>query len=70
MRFFLLIYCVLFPLPAFAYIGPGPLFGMMGSALAIVSAIILSLVVVVTYPLRRWIEKMLHRKKGGDNPQP
>ncbi len=42
-------------IPMLAYIGPGGAFGAIGSAIALIGAIILALVGFVWYPLKRFL---------------
>jgi len=58
--------------PAEAYIGPGASIGMIASFLGVLGAIVLALIAIVWYPLKRLIKgthaaagKAPDRKKGG-----
>jgi hypothetical protein len=45
------------PLPAFAYIGPGAGISAIGSALALVAAVLLAIVGFIWYPVKRMLRK-------------
>lgn len=55
----------LLALPASAYVGPGASLGVLGTALAIVAAVVLALLAIVWYPL-----KALIRRRRGRKPEP
>lgn len=46
------------PAPAFAYMGPGLGLGAIGTALGVLGAIVLGLVSILWYPLKRMIRRM------------
>jgi hypothetical protein len=52
---------LLVPFPAAAYIGPGAGIGVIGSALALLGALALAVVVVAAWPIRR----ILRRARSG-----
>ena len=60
------------PQPALAYVGPGAGLGMVGSFLAIAAAVIVTLLGVVIYPLRKFLkwrkERAQANEKKPDDP--
>jgi len=66
------VYVVLFSLilatPAEAYIGPGAGIGMIASFLGVLGAIVLALIAIVWYPLKRLIKGA--RAAAGKSPDP
>jgi hypothetical protein len=57
---------LLVPLPAAAYIGPGAGIGVIGSALALLGALALAVVVVVAWPIRRILRRARSRRAAPD----
>lgn len=63
-KFTLFILLLLFPISAHAYIGPGAGLGAIGSAIALLGALILLIVGFIWYPLKR----LLRRRKAKNAP--
>ena len=63
-KFILFMLLLLFPIPAHAYIGPGAGLGAIGSAIALLGALILLIVGFIWYPLKR----LLRRLKAKNTP--
>lgn len=62
-----LIVCALFasvPWAAEAYVGPGAGLGMIGSLLAVVGAMLLSLIGLILWPLRMLRKRMQAKGRG------
>jgi hypothetical protein len=61
MKFILIVLLAAVPLAAHAYVGPGAGLGMLASLLAVVAAMLLSIVGLILWPLRmlkkRWQAK-------------
>lgn len=55
------------PAPAFAYMGPGIGLGAIGAALGIVASILLVLISIIWYPVKRMIRRMRAGRAGGPN---
>lgn len=53
---------VLAPAPAFAYIGPGAGLGLLGALWGLIAAIVVALVFVIAWPVR----KLFRRPRVGD----
>ena len=52
-----LVCCALLPIEAIAYVGPGAGLSALGSLLALVAAVFVSIVGFVWYPIRRLLRK-------------
>ena len=63
-KFILFMLLLLFPISANAYIGPGAGLGAIGSAIALLGALILLIVGFIWYPLKR----LLRRRKAKNAP--
>jgi hypothetical protein len=63
-KFILFMLLLLFPISANAYIGPGVGLGAIGSAIAVLGALILLIVGFIWYPLKR----LLRRRKAKNTP--
>jgi hypothetical protein len=55
------IFAVAAPAPAFAYMGPGIGLGALGAALGVVASLLLVLISVIWYPLKRLSRRMRGR---------
>ena len=69
-KFILFILLLLIPIPAHAYIGPGAGLGAIGSAIALLGALILLIVGFIWYPLKRLLRRRKARNapnEGGNN---
>ncbi len=51
--------------PALAYIGPGVGAGMIATVLGILTAIVLAMVAIIWYPLKRLIKGSSRQSKNG-----
>ena len=58
------------PDPAQAYMGPGLGLGAIGTALGVLGAILLGLISVVWYPVKRLIRRMRGKPKPPATPTP
>jgi len=57
------------PAPVFAYMGPGIGVGALGAALGVVASLLLVLISVVWYPLKR-LARRSRARRGGPVPSP
>ena len=55
------LFAVAAPAPAFAYMGPGIGLGALGAALGVVASLLLVLISVIWYPLKRLSRRMRGR---------
>lgn len=58
--------CISFANPSYAYVGPGLGVGTIGVVLGIIGSIILALIAVIWYPLKR----LFKRRKESSNKSP
>jgi hypothetical protein len=58
-----LVVCLLLPSPASAYVGPGSGISAIGSALALVMGILLTIIGFVWYPIKRLFRRISTRHK-------
>ena len=54
----MLLACVLLPLPAFAYVGPGLGLGTIGVVLGVLFSLFMAMVAIVWYPIKRLWKKV------------
>ena len=52
------------PAPVFAYMGPGIGVGAVGAALGVVASLLLVLISVIWYPLKRLVRRSRNRRSG------
>ena len=57
-KFILFMLLLLLPIPAHAYIGPGAGLGAIGTAIALLGALILLIVGFIWYPLKRLLRRL------------
>ena len=67
---FVLLVMVLVPTNAFAYIGPGAGITAIGTAIALIGAILLGIVGFVWYPIKRVLAKKKRMEKIDEGPSP
>ena len=65
MKTFILLIMLLFPLSAWAYVGPGAGVGTITVVLGVIASVFLAIVGIFWYPLKRFIKKL----KGSGNNQ-
>jgi len=58
------LFAVTAPAPVFAYMGPGLGVGALGAALGVVASLLLVLISVVWYPLKRLARRSRSRRAG------
>jgi hypothetical protein len=58
------VFAVSTPAPVFAYMGPGLGVGALGAALGVVASLLLVLISVVWYPLKRLARRSRARRSG------
>lgn len=61
---FLLVWAVLFPLSAEAYVGPGLGAGTIGVVLGVLASVGLVLMAIVWYPVKRILKKIKDKRSG------
>tara|TARA_B100001750_G_C15163735_1_gene425758 strand:- start:280 stop:489 length:210 start_codon:yes stop_codon:yes gene_type:complete len=62
-KFIILLFClILTPQAAFAYIGPGLALGTIILTIAIILVLLLSLIAVLYYPIKKMIKKIKLKK--------
>jgi hypothetical protein len=61
--FILLTSLFIFPLPAFAYVGPGLGLGALGVVIGVVVSFFLAIVGLIWYPLKRLYKKIRKIKR-------
>jgi hypothetical protein len=61
--FVIVIFTFLVPLPTHAYVGPGLGLGALGVILGIISSILLAIVGIFWYPIKRFIRKLRKAKE-------
>ncbi|PIP03098.1 MAG: hypothetical protein COX55_01715, partial [Zetaproteobacteria bacterium CG23_combo_of_CG06-09_8_20_14_all_54_7] len=61
MQFILLAAAIFYPLNAYAYIGPGLGIGTIGAVLGILGSLVLALIAIIWYPLKRLFKKKRNR---------
>lgn len=66
MKFFLLLLLSLFPLQAFAYIGPGLGMGTIAIVLGVFFTIIMVFFSIVWYPFKRLLKKFRNKRTETD----
>ena len=63
MRWLLLVFLGLFSDSAEAYIGPGMGAGLIATVIAVLSAIVLGIVAIIYYPIKRLIKTARSKRK-------
>lgn len=63
MRILLLIFILLIPMNAYAYIGPGMGLGAIGVVFGVLFSIFLALVSIIWYPFKRLLKKIKKMRK-------
>ena len=53
------------PAIGWGYVGPGPGISLAGALLGLVGAVLGSLLMVVAWPLRKWLRKRKRDREGG-----
>jgi hypothetical protein len=66
----LLLASILFPAPAWAYIGPGLGAGAIAAALAVLGSILLGMFSVIYYPIKRLMKKLRNGRRVGGQGGP
>ena len=66
----LLLASILFPAPAWAYIGPGLGAGAIAAALAVLGSILLGIFSVIYYPIKRLRKKRRNERRIGGRGGP
>lgn len=56
--------------PAAAYIGPGTGAGVIATVLGIIGAVLLGLLGILYYPIKRFIKALKARRGGKGGPRP
>jgi len=54
-------------MPAQAYIGLGPGLSMLGSFFTLCAGVVLSILMVISYPVRLWLYNRRKRKQDADS---
>ena len=71
MRIALILFMIISPTPALAYIGPGAGISAIGTALALLGAVFLLLVGFVWYPVKRLLRRQSRRDRSvGEGQEP
>ena len=70
LRVLVLTAALLFSLPASAYIGPGAGISVLGSLLGILATIVVAIVAIVMWPLRKALKKRRQASAGTDESAP
>jgi hypothetical protein len=65
-----LLASLLFPAPAWAYIGPGLGAGAIAAALAVLGSILLGMFSVIYYPIKRLMKKLRNGRRVGGQGGP
>ena len=65
-----LLASLLFPAPAWAYIGPGLGAGAIAAALAVLGSILLGIFSVIYYPIKRLMKKLRSGRRVGGQGGP
>ena len=60
---FLLLFLILIPTTAYAYLGPGVGTGIIAATLGIIVAIIAALISIVWFPFKRYLKKKKEKNK-------
>ena len=60
---FLLLFLILIPTTAYAYLGPGVGTGIIAATLGIIVAIIAALISIVWFPFKRYLKKKKEQNK-------
>ena len=66
----MLLASILFPAPAWAYIGPGLGAGAIAAALAVLGSILLGMFSVIYYPIKRLMKKLRNGRRVGGQGGP
>jgi hypothetical protein len=70
MRFLVALVMLLLSPPAAAYIGPGTGAGVIATVLGIIGAVLIGLLGVLYYPIKRFIKALKARRIGQGGPPP
>ncbi len=54
---------LLFPLPAYAYVGPGLGLGALGAVMGVIFSVFLAIFAIFWYPIKRIIRKIRGEKQ-------
>jgi len=67
MQFILLAAAIFYPLNAYGHIGPGLGIGTIGAVLGILGSLVLALIAIIWYPLKRLFKKKRNRNNDASN---